>query len=234
MGVLFSAVVVSAGGSTRFRASSAQSNLQSKQLVEWEGKPLIVHTLEALLQFSWSQVALVVPMQLTELFTDLVSTAGFSDQVRICQGGARRQDSVRAGLKLLDSCDRVAIHDGARPFLESSFIERLRTASAECPAVIPVQRISETVKMLDASSMVTKTLPRERIVRVQTPQFFDFQMAKEIHDHYKDSPTVFTDDAMMFESYGLSVKAVDGCSQNIKVTTLEDLAHVKVKEYNVG
>lgn len=226
MSVLFSAVVVSAGGSTRFRASSSLQSLSSKQLVEWDGKPLIAHTLEALCSVEWQEIALVVPSNLRDRFQEVVSSLSFADRIRLVEGGKRRQDSVRHGLAALAACDRVAIHDGARPFLSKTFLERLRDSSLSCPAVIPVQRISETVKQIDENSMVVRSLRREQIVRVQTPQIFDYAVAKKIHEDYKSSNVEFTDDAMMFEQAGEKVLSVEGVSENIKVTTADDLRHI--------
>lgn len=223
MSDVLSAVIVAAGRSRRFNQSHDLRQHYSKILIEWKGAPLFVHSISALLVLPISKWVIVVSsddrrkicLALKEHFPQI--------DFRIVEGGGRRQDSVRNGIESLESSDRVLIHDAARPFVSAKMLERLDEASALHSAVIPVLPVVETLKEVDSQGVVVRTHPRERFVRVQTPQFFHFQLIADTHRQLKDDPREFTDDAMMIEEIGEKVFTVAGDIENSKVTTVEDL-----------
>jgi 2-C-methyl-D-erythritol 4-phosphate cytidylyltransferase len=220
MPAALSAVVVSAGRSTRFQKSGAK---QLKQLIEWDGEPLIIHTLRAMTSVDLSEIVVVVrPEDEAEIHGHL-KLHPIDRGVRLVFGGARRQDSVRLGLEALATCDRVLIHDGARPFLSPEFLKGLVSVAEGYDCLIPVLPIVETLKEVDSQGCVVRTLDRNRFVRVQTPQIFRFDLIRRIHEQLKSSTEEFTDDAMMVESLGISVQTYPGDPQNIKVTVMDDL-----------
>lgn len=221
-----SAVVVSAGSGTRFQKSGG---LGPKQFIEWDGKPLFVHTLEALSALQLSELVLVIRSEDEEIIHRYSRRFQLKPIPKIVFGGARRQDSVRLGLEALSDCDRVFIHDAARPFLSRDFLVSLVEASKDHSALIPALHIVETLKEVDGSGAVVKTHDRNRFVRVQTPQVFDFKLIRKAHESLKNSENEFTDDAAMLEFLGHSVQVVSGNSKNIKVTVLEDL---RIKQTN--
>lgn len=218
----FSAVVVTAGRGQRFHAE------RTKQLVRWDGKPLIAHTLQALSILSLHQIALVVRPEEEAEIREWVSPLACVSKIVFVSGGERRQDSVRAGLEALEHCDRVMIHDGARPFLKEDFLMRLWRLSHEFQAVIPAIPVIETLKEINHEGFVVKTHRRESFVRVQTPQVFSFERILAIHRDLAGSDREFTDDAAMVEFVGEPVKVCSGDLENIKVTIQEDLKRVGV------
>jgi 2-C-methyl-D-erythritol 4-phosphate cytidylyltransferase len=223
----FSAVVVSAGSSSRFHRSGAN---QPKQFVEWAGRPLFIHTLEALSTIPLKELALVVRNEDEPHIREFLSRATFEFPIHLVHGGTRRQDSVRAGLEALSGCERVMIHDGARPFLSREFLDRLIAESCRFDALIPVLPVVETLKELSAEGRVHKTHDRNRFVRVQTPQVFKFAVIQEVHEKLAESQEEYTDDAMMCESQGIAVHTMAGDPQNIKVTVIEDLKAPRLKD----
>ncbi len=228
-----SAVVVSAGRSNRFKKSLEKSPAplgvsRSKQFIEWNHKPLIVHTIEALKILRPAQIALVIHPDEKVLFDALIEKHFSEDQITLCYGGERRQDSVRNGLNVLAESERVFVHDGARPFLDSQFLLALNEKSKMSPALIPALPLVETLKEIDENGVVVKTHNRNRFVRIQTPQFFNFSLLKQVHQKLADSTLEFTDDAAMFEHLGLKVQTFEGSVQNIKVTVVEDINRVGI------
>ena len=103
-------VVVAAGSSSRMEGVD-------KTFAPLLGHPLITHTLDQLEAFpSVSEIALVLASHSLEVGRGLVRQRGYCKVSRVCAGGIRRQDSVKAGLDALQPCDWVMVHDGARPW----------------------------------------------------------------------------------------------------------------------
>jgi 2-C-methyl-D-erythritol 4-phosphate cytidylyltransferase len=142
-------------------------------------------------------------------------------------GGARRSDSVRAGLDALGpGCDRVLVHDGARPFVDRALIDQLLAAGDG--AVIPGVPLTDTVKEVGPDGMVRATLERSRLWTVQTPQLFPLETLRDIHQQALAQSVSTSDDAALFEWRGLPVRLIPGPARNIKVTTSVDLALAEV------
>ena len=151
----------------------------------------------------------------------LVEEGKFSKVVAVCAGGQRRQDSVAEGLKRLDGCSWVVIHDGARPCLTVDLVEQgLREARLTGAAIAAVP-LKETVKVVDSEGVIASTPRRESLWAAQTPQVFRFDLITEAHRMVDGE---VTDDASLVEALGHKVKVYMGSYDNIKVTTPEDLA----------
>ncbi len=225
MAHILSAVIVAAGKGLRFKKSlggSAKADSKSKALVSIEGVPLFVQTLKSLSILPVSQWVVVVQESERQFFEEAAAQY-LEFPVQFVHGGARRQDSVRRGVNTLNSCDHVFVHDAARPHLDPLFLNRLLEVAKAEDAVIPVLPMVETIKEISSDGTVLKTHDRSRFVRVQTPQFFRYELICKAHEVFRDSDREFTDDAAMVEAIGISVKTCEGSLFNIKVTTVEDL-----------
>jgi 2-C-methyl-D-erythritol 4-phosphate cytidylyltransferase/2-C-methyl-D-erythritol 2,4-cyclodiphosphate synthase len=143
----------------------------------------------------------------------------------VCLGGARRQDSVREGLYKLKDCDWVMIHDGARPFLTLALIEDGLEAARETGAAVAAMPVKDTIKVASNNRLIRKTLLRNKLWAIQTPQVFTFDIITEAH---RGLTGEVTDDAAAVERLGYKVKLYLGDQNNIKVTTPEDLALANV------
>ena len=144
---------------------------------------------------------------------------------KIVPGGKRRQDSVRLGLEATEGkYDLVLIHDGVRPLIEKGLIERVIEEAMVNRAVITALRAKETVKEVNNIRQVVKTFDRERVWMVQTPQAFRYQDILKAHQKaLEEEWEEATDDALLIERSGITVKVVEGSEKNIKVTTPHDL-----------
>jgi 2-C-methyl-D-erythritol 4-phosphate cytidylyltransferase/2-C-methyl-D-erythritol 2,4-cyclodiphosphate synthase len=141
-------------------------------------------------------------------------------------GGARRQDSVRAGLEALEAQrpDVVLIHDAARPFVDADLIARVIASVELHPGALPCLPVTDTLKRGEAGRSV-ESIPREDLWRAQTPQGFSFPLILAAHRAAEQHPTLeFTDDTSVAEWFGLDVALVEGSEHNRKLTTAEDLA----------
>ncbi len=172
------------------------------------------------------QIVLVAAAEALERARDLVRDEGLGKVRAVVAGGARRQDSVRAGLAALDRCDWVSVHDGARPLVTAELIERgLKearvTGASSCALPVP-----DTVKEGDEDSYVARTLDRSRLWLGQTPQTFRYDLLVEAHERASADVDV-TDDAVLVEALGVRVRLYPGSPRNLKVTTPDDLAIAK-------
>ena len=151
----------------------------------------------------------------------MVAAEGWKKVKDIVLGGKRRQDSVLEGLKRAKEADWVIIHDGARPLVTIDLIERGLEAAKETGAAVAAVPMTDTIKFAKEDDFVIRTLKREYLRAVQTPQVF---RADVIKNTYKFTPGEVTDDAALVEKAGYTVKLYMGSYGNIKITTPDDLA----------
>ena len=183
--------------------------------------PLIVHSIKVFNDCPFvHQIVLVLPNPRLEEGRHLVAHHGLHKVSTVCSGGARRQDSVREGLKHLSSSCWVMVHDGARPMIDAGILQRGLKAAQETGAAVAAVPAKDTVKAVSRSGVVKETLPRDSVWLVQTPQVFDYHLLKEAHQQVD---SYFADDGAMVENLGKSVKIFMGSYRNIKITTPEDL-----------
>ncbi|KAA3638297.1 MAG: 2-C-methyl-D-erythritol 4-phosphate cytidylyltransferase [Armatimonadetes bacterium] len=138
-------------------------------------------------------------------------------------GGARRRDSVAAGLaKIPDSVEWVLIHDAARPLITRRLVATVVDAAriGNSDGVIPALAVTDTLKLVDGDT-VLKTVDRSQIAAVQTPQAFRTRLLREAH--LIDPEDDATDDAGLIERIGGTVTIVPGDRTNIKITYEGDL-----------
>lgn len=147
-------------------------------------------------------------------------------------GGATRQASVRAGLEALapHRPSVVLVHDAARPFVSSVLISRA-IAAAKRGGAVPGLPMSDTVKEVDATGGVVRTLNRSALRSIQTPQAFAFALLIEAHRKAAAAKLEdFTDDAALAEWAGMKVSVFEGEAGNIKLTTSEDFARIEAQQ----
>jgi len=211
-------VIVAAGTSRRMVGTN-------KLFASLNGKPLLAWSVDTCERCRLvRQIVLVLNDQDLARGQKLRKEGNWS-KVTLCRGGARRQDSVREGLRQVRNCDWVMIHDGARPFLTPDLIEdglRMADEFGAAAAAVPVK---DTIKLADSENLIKETLKRERLWAAQTPQIFSFDV---ITRAYENLAAEVTDDAAAVERLGYKVKLYMGDYENIKVTTAEDLALARI------
>jgi len=208
------AVIVAAGESRRM-------NGIDKVFAPLGGRPVISRVLDAFEECDpVSQIIVVVSEDNVEKCRQLITQNKYSKPIEVCAGGKRRQDSVAAGLSKLDKCDRVVIHDGARPLVTKELIEWGLEAAKETGAAAAAVPVTDTIKIADDDQIVLETLPRQNLWAVQTPQVF---RADLISKAYREAAGEVTDDASLVEALGNKVKLYMGSYDNIKITNSNDL-----------
>jgi 2-C-methyl-D-erythritol 4-phosphate cytidylyltransferase len=195
-----------------------------KVFVPLGGRPLLAYSLDAF-QASPPIERIVLVLGAANLAAGRTLVAGgrWGKVGAIVVGGARRQDSVRAGLAALDGCDLVAVHDAARPFLTTDLIARGVAAAREHGAAIAAMPVKETIKRVGADGLIRHTPPREELWAAQTPQFAGHAALQRALALAEETGRVVTDEAAAIEAQGGPVAIFPGAYTNIKVTTPEDL-----------
>lgn len=166
------------------------------------------------------QIVVVLSKANIGLGRDMAEEEGWSKVSGIYPGGPRRQDSVASGLKGLEGCQWVVIHDAARPLVTEQLIHRGLTWARATGAAVAAVPVTDTIKAVGEDMLVRETLPRSELWVVQTPQVFRFDI---IARAYKEIKTEVTDDAQLVEKLGCPVKVYMGAYDNIKITTQGDL-----------
>lgn len=213
--------IVPAGGSGRRMGADVP-----KQYLSLAGQPILIHTLRALHDSpAIDEIFLVAPPEDRTLVETLLRQEGpFEKITRIIAGGLNRQDSTRNGIMASrEEHGILLIHDGVRPFITADLIERvIRAADLEGAAIAAVP-VRDTVKKRGQDDSVTTT-NREDLWLAQTPQAFRRDIIWKAHEEALNHGFLATDDAALVERLGIAVKLAPGSSDNIKITTPEDLA----------
>lgn len=212
-------IVVAAGSGTRL------GEAEPKALVSIGGRTILEHALERVFgTVDAAQVIVVAPAaRLDDVRSLAHRVAGAaSDHVTVVAGGDTRQQSVAAGLGVLEpTVEVVLVHDSARAFTPASQFEAVVAAvRATGGGVIPGLAVADTIKQLDWTGAVERTVDRSQLVAVQTPQGFP---RNGLVEAYATATEDYTDDAAVFAAAGLPVTAVDGDPLAFKITTPWDL-----------
>lgn len=198
-----------------------------KQYLAFGGRPILGHSLSAFLECAAiRRIFLVVPE--TDVAYCRQCILGLFDDPRsieLVPGGSERQASVYNGLAAARGHgDIVAIHDGVRPFVQPELITRCIEGAEAYGACMPGIPAVDTLKQVDATGTIEKTLDRRRIWCAQTPQTFRFDLIWSAHEFARSGGIAETDDAALLERMGRPVRMIPGCRFNLKITTPEDLA----------
>jgi 2-C-methyl-D-erythritol 4-phosphate cytidylyltransferase len=206
------AVIVAAGSSTRFGA-------QDKLLADLAGRPVLAWSLAAFeASVGLGCVAIVTARERVAEVTRVAEEWCPKARFRVIEGGARRRDSVEAGLRAC-STRYVAIHDGARPLVTPDLIARCVAAAEGKPGAIAAVPVTDTIKEVRAG-VVTGHPERSMLYAAQTPQVV---LRQAWLDAAAMSDNDETDDAAMLARLGLDVGIAAGDPENIKITRPSDL-----------
>ena len=240
------AIIPAAGASRRFGAGD-------KLAQDLGGRSLLLRTVELFTKREEvTSIVVAAPPDDLDGFREKYGAPLSFHGVRIVPGGrVERWETVKLALAAVpDDATHVAVHDAARPGASDELIDRVLQAAKVHPAVIPGLTITSTVKRVSEATvsaaeddalasailgeagregtsarLVEATLPRDRLVLVQTPQVFEVDLLRRAYAEADPSGT--TDDSMVVERLGERVVVVEGDPRNIKVTTPDDLAMIR-------
>jgi 2-C-methyl-D-erythritol 4-phosphate cytidylyltransferase len=211
-------LLIAAAGSGRRMGAT-----QNKLLLPLSGQPVLAWTLQAALAAETIQWIGIIGQEI-DRSAILALVEGASKPVAWIAGGASRQESVERGLAGLPGEARhVLIHDGARCLASPDLFDRCAEAVRGGKAVIAATPVTDTIKQVDESGVITATPNRAELWAAQTPQAFSVDELRQGHREARANGWTVTDDASLYERLGWPVNVLDAGPSNIKVTTPFDL-----------
>ncbi len=187
-----------------------------KQFAIWRSKPLVRHSVEALIAAGAAPIIVAIPDGAEGMAREALAEL---DTLFVI-GGSTRQQSVANALEALDASERVLIHDAARPTVPLAVIERLLDALDDHPGAIPVLPVVDSLASEDHGVM-TGTADRGGLRRVQTPQAFRTAAILAAYREWSGEPTA-GDDAQVLHAAGGTVALVEGDEALAKLTFAGD------------
>lgn len=216
------AVVAAAGCGTRMGPG------RPKQFRLLAGRPLVDHSLDVLSREpEVDRLVLVLPADAPDAWAPPDQSGRFGGKpLALVSGGPSRQASVLNGLEAAASWspELVLVHDGVRPLISPVLVRRVIEGAGEWGAVSPVLAVHETVKAVDHDGRVSRTLDREPLRLVQTPEGFSFPLILEAARQARAAGFEADDTASLARLAGHDVRVVDGERDNIKITCPADLS----------
>lgn len=209
-------LIITAGGT-----SSRYGNM-NKLLEKINDKTVLEETVSKFIDFDEiDEIIISANSSIIEILQQLLN----NPKVKIIEGGNTRQKSVYNALQVVKN-DYVLIHDGARPLIRKDTIAYVLEAVLDKDAVTVMTKTTDTIKEVDSTGRIIRTIDRSKLYNTQTPQAFKTSIIKEAHEKLKDGN--FTDDCSMLEELKIPVYIVNGSYTNIKITIKSDLDFAKL------
>ena len=213
-----SAIIVAAGGSRRmgFDKLAAELDGQSvlaRSLLAFDAAPEI------------AEIRVVVASERIAEMAEVATRLGLTKFVEVVEGGAERHLSVAAGLeRVAETCEFVAVHDGARPLVTPAAIGRCVAAAAEGGAATLAHRVTDTLKRGNVRGEVVAAVSREDLWAMETPQIFTLSLLREAYASLLARGGLVTDEVSAVTAIGGAVRLVENIEPNLKITVPGDLA----------
>jgi len=199
---------------------------EDKLWIQVGGRPLIAWTLDAVGRAACFDRLVVAAPQVRWPAVEALATAAELGDVRLVEGGARRQDSVAAALAECGDAEWIAVHDAARPLAPPELFRAVLSAARSGGAATAGVPCVDTVKRVE-EGRVLATLDRDALIATQTPQAFAAALLVRAHDEARRRNVRGDDDAYLVELLGEPVTVVPGDPRNVKVTRPIDLTLVR-------
>ena len=191
-----------------------------KQFIPLHGKPVLMHTLEVFHRWDASaRLVLVIPNEHQSYWEMLCRELNCAIPHRVVNGGETRFHSVKNGLREVDDCDLIGVHDGVRPLVTPEVIETCFRAAEDKGAAMTVVPCVDSLR--EKIGDQNRAVDRRNFYIVQTPQVFYRDWLLEAYE--QPYQPCFFDDATVVERFGKTIHLIEGNVENIKITTPLDL-----------
>ncbi len=213
-----SAVIAAAGSSRRMGG-------EDKIFSDQGGVPVLARTLKKKKKASCiHEIVVVTKEESIVAVADICAKYDITKATKVVCGGKERIDSVMIGVnEVSPNADLIAVADGARPLVTEEIISEAVNEASKSKAAAPAVPVNDTIKVA-VNGNVERTLDRSKLFAVQTPQVFDSALLKGALVKAKASGTIVTDDCSAVEAMGVTVRLTKGSFENLKITTVSDLA----------
>jgi 2-C-methyl-D-erythritol 4-phosphate cytidylyltransferase/2-C-methyl-D-erythritol 2,4-cyclodiphosphate synthase len=211
--------LAAAGNSTRMKTKT------KKPLLILNEKPIITYSLKVFNECEHiNEIIIVARKDDQEKIKKIIKNYKIEKVKALAIGGKTRQESVYNGVRLTNkNSTHILVHDAARPLISCRIVLDLIKAAKTHTAISISSPIDDTVKELDSQQFVRKTLNRDTIVKVETPQLFKKDLYLKAFLKAKNEKKIFTDDCQLIENIGHKVFIVKSYKPNLKLTRRKDL-----------
>ena len=199
-----------------------------KQFVNIGDVPILIKTIEIFETIEdVKNIVISVHSHWLNYTKDLIKKYNCKKIKDVVIGGVERSDSVRAGLHLdcIQESDVVLVHDAVRPFVSKDLIYNIMNTAEEYGAAIPAIPVTDTIKEVSHQGFVVKTLDRNKLSMIQTPQGYWPSILKDAYEKGIEANFDGTDSASFVEFCGYKVCVVPGEITNFKITTSSDISY---------
>lgn len=210
------AVVLAAGSGARMGRN------KNKMFIRIGGLTVLERTLKAFEDSDCFHHIVLVYRPCDKDETEATAKRILSLPFTLVEGGSERQFSVENALHAIDVADIVAVHDGARCFIQPDVIRACVEKARETGAAAAGVKTRDTIKVVDGH-IIKETIDRSRLVNIQTPQVFAYALLKRAHEAAAADGFIGTDECGLVERIGAPVSVVEAGYDNIKITTQEDV-----------
>lgn len=213
------AIIASGGIGKRFGSETP------KQYLNLNGKPIFIW---AALAFqnndSISDIVIAAQSEYWDYIQDNAKKFGITKLRSLANAGLERQDSIYNAIQSESTmnADIILIHDAARPFINNEIIDNSIFFAQKYGCAIPASKPKETIKQVDINGFATKTIDRNSLRSIQTPQAFTIETLYKAYQAMNERDLA-TDDAALAERIGAKVFIFDGLEYNFKITSQFDL-----------
>lgn len=220
---MISVIIAGAGRGKRIKGSIVP-NHTSKAFIKICGKELLYYSLDKFYG-KVSSIVIVLPVEDRDRWQEKLAKR--YKNIQVVEGGETRQDSVAAGLRCLKNKKGIVIiHDVARPFFSEEILSTVIEGAKKYGVCIPCIPVQDTIKEVE-DGFIKKTLNREKLVQVQTPQAFKYSILIASYKKAYRDKFFGSDDSVLTERIGHRVKVVPGSPENIKITYPLDIEIAK-------
>lgn len=220
-------IITAAGSSTRMETGT------KKEFLTLDNQPVLLLSLIPFIDSKlFSNYIIVISHSEIENGREILAPVNKEEKIIFVSGGSSRQESVYYGLLALkkEMPDIVLIHDGARPWINTTVIKKVYNMTCLQDAAIPVVPSINAMKFIDSSGIIVTNLEREFTVAAQTPQGFKYTNILDSHIKALHDSSNYVDDAAIYSKYSGKVATVPGDVLNKKITYQSDMPGHRQKD----
>ena len=220
-------VLILAGGT----GSRVGANVP-KQFINVNNKPIIIYTLE---KFEKNDnidlICVCCHREWLEQMKSYINDFKISKALLVVEGGATGLESVYNGIQAIKGIAEkhsiVLIHDGVRPFISQGMIDdNIEVAKKNGNAMSAIPLV-ETLAFSEDGVVSSKTVNRDNLYRIQTPQTFRLSDLLELYSDSRVLESTHPSTFSLYMSKGYPIYISKGSEKNIKITYTQDIKYFK-------